>query len=564
MRKRFYYLLAIVCCLISFSVTAQNTVGVLSLDETSASQGYNLVYPAPQSNAYLLDNCGRVVNVWTDSSNFRPGNAAYLLEDGNLFKCKRDASVAGDSIWAGGGGESVEIRDWDNNLVWSMTINNDWERMHHDAIVMPNGNVMMIVWEKKTLAESIAAGRDTSLIDEGKLWPDYLLEVTPIYPDSYTVAWEWHAWDHLVQDFDSTKDNYGDPSLESGKINLNYTGIGGGEADWLHFNALDYNPVLDQVVVSCPEFNEIWIIDHSTTTSQAASSAGGSGGRGGDLMFRWGNPMAYGKGDSTDIVFAYQHNPNWIDDLVPSSVQDYNKMIIFNNRIPGGPDGEYSAVHVLNPVFNTYDWKYEVDGNGAYLPPAADWTYVKPDTSSMYSNIISGAQRLENGNTLIDVGRPGYAFEIDENENVVWEFKNPLIASGPATQGDTLALSTNMMFRMVRYPIGFPGFAGRDLTPGGILEIGSDSTFCVALDVGTPEPIEEIQAVYPNPAFDQLTIERSTAEPMVAELYNLHGQVMRQTTIRGFKSRVDVNDLTPGIYFLRIDHGGAIKVMIGR
>lgn len=230
MRKRFYYLLAIVCCLISFSVTAQNTVGVLSLDETSASQGYNLVYPAPQSNAYLLDNCGRVVNVWTDSSNFRPGNAAYLLEDGNLFKCKRDASVAGDSIWAGGGGESVEIRDWDNNLVWSMTINNDWERMHHDAIVMPNGNVMMIVWEKKTLAESIAAGRDTSLIDEGKLWPDYLLEVTPIYPDSYTVAWEWHAWDHLVQDFDSTKDNYGDPSLESGKINLNYTGIGGGEA----------------------------------------------------------------------------------------------------------------------------------------------------------------------------------------------------------------------------------------------------------------------------------------------------------------------------------------------
>ncbi len=546
----------------SISVNAQNTVGVLSLDETSASQGYNLIYPAPQSNAYLIDNCGRVVNVWTDSSNFRPGNAAYLLDDGNLFKTKRDAAVAGDSIWAGGGGETVELRDWDNNLLWSMTINDTLERMHHDAIVMPNGNVMMIVWEKKTEAEALAAGRDPALLTEGKLWPDYLLEVTPIYPDSFTVAWEWHAWDHLVQDYDSTKANFGNPSLESGKINLNYTGPGGGEADWLHFNSVDYNEVVDQVIISCPEFNEVWIIDHSTTTAQAAGSIGGSGGRGGDLMFRWGNPMAYGKGDSTDIIFGYQHDPIWIDDFVPPSVQDYNKLMVFNNRIPGGPDGEYSAVHVFNPVFNTYDWIYEVDANGAYLPTEPEWTYVKPDTVSMYSNIISSAQRLENGNTLIDVGRQGYAFEIDANENVVWEFENPLIASGPLSQGDVPSLSSNMMFRVKRYPIGFPGFNGRDLTPGGILEMNADSTFCVALDVSTPEPIEAIQSVYPNPAHDQLTIERSTAEPMVAELVNLHGQVMRQATIRGFKSRLDVSGLTSGIYFLRIDRGGAIKVMI--
>ena len=121
-----------------------------------------------------------------------------------------------------------------------------------------------------------------------------------------------------------------------------------------------------------------------------------------------------------------------------------------------------------------------------------------------------------------------------------------------------------MMFRVFRYPVDYAGFANRDLTPGAILEMNADSTFCVALDVGTPEPAEEIQAVYPNPAVDQLNIERSVATPALAELINLHGQVMRKTTLRGYQSKMDLNGLTPGIYLLRVDNKGAIKVMIQR
>jgi len=477
---------------------SQNTVGVLSFDEFAISPGYNLIFPAPQSNAYLLDNCGRVVNTWTDSTNIRPGNTIHLMDDGNLLICKRDANVAGDSIWAGGGGEFVEIRDWDNNLVWSMTLNNESERFHHEAMPMPNGNVLAIVWENKTEAEALAAGRNPALLPEGKVWPDYLLEVTPIGSDSFTVAWEWHAWDHLVQDYDSTKANFGDPALNPGKIDLNYV-TEGGMADWLHFNAIDFNPTLNQIMISSPEFSELWIIDHSTTTAQAATGFGGASGRGGDLMFRWGNPMAYRQGDSTDTQVFYAHTAHWVDDNLPSTVQDFGKIMFFNNRIPGGPDGTYSEATVISPTFVSYDWRYEVLSNGTYAPAAPDWRYTTADTVSMYSNILSSARRLPNGNTLINVGRQGYAVEIDANGTEVWQYENPLTANGPATQGDIQALSSNMMFRMDRYPKDYGAFTGRDMTPGDVLELGSDSTLCQRLDVGAPSPIEFIPIQWPTP-----------------------------------------------------------------
>ena len=67
-------------------------------------------------------------------------------------------------------------------------------------------------------------------------------------------------------------------------------------SDLLHMNAVAYNVELDQIVVSTPRFNEIWIVDHSTTTAQAAGHSGGRWKKGGDLLYRWGNPRAYSRG----------------------------------------------------------------------------------------------------------------------------------------------------------------------------------------------------------------------------------------------------------------------------
>jgi hypothetical protein len=70
-------------------------------------------------------------------------------------------------------------------------------------------------------------------------------------------------------------------------MNLNY-GASATQTDWIHLNSIDYNSVLDQILLSSHAISEVWIIDHSTSTAQAASHTGGNSGKGGDIIYRWG------------------------------------------------------------------------------------------------------------------------------------------------------------------------------------------------------------------------------------------------------------------------------------
>ena len=103
--------------------------------------------------------------------------------------------------------------------------------------------------------------------------------------------------DHLIQDFDASKANYGEVAEHPELIDLNFrlseTTNYRDPSDWIHSNGIDYNPELDQIVLSPSNFSEVWIIDHSTTRTEAAGSNGGNSGKGGDLLYRWGNPRAY-------------------------------------------------------------------------------------------------------------------------------------------------------------------------------------------------------------------------------------------------------------------------------
>ena len=533
--------------LTSFGLQAQRTIGLLSYKPWLSYDGFNMIYPHNQPNVYLLNNCGEIVHVWEGEEGQRPGNTAYLREDGTLIKTSRSANIMSDPIWAGGGGEKIEIRDWNNNLIKEYSLNTDTERLHHDIAPMKNGNVLAIVWELKTKEEAIEAGRDLSLLKDDELWPDKIIEWNP---ETNEIVWEWHAWDHLIQDYDETKANYGVVADHPEKININYD-TSDGAADWFHTNAIDYDPINDQILLSVPTFDEMWVIDHTTTTEEAASGSGGFNGMGGDLLYRWGNPAAYNQGTENDKKLFYQHDVQFVDNFLSEAHPLYGKFAAFNNRI--GDD--YSSVVVWDNPYDMYEASFEKIGS-VFAPDDYKINRTHPIPQNMFSTGLSSVQVLPNNNLLICDGRHGYSFEITQDDDIVWEYKTPLKNGASATQGDTLEINNNLTFRMTRYPLNYPAFEGRDLSFKGFLELGSDEEFCNNI-----LPIEmtynnDLLKIYPNPSNQFITIEWESKMHETLQIIDLYGNTIRTFDATGARVFQDVSDLAPGHYFVRTSRGG--------
>jgi Arylsulfotransferase (ASST) len=444
-------------------------------NDPKAFRGYTLLNPMNTKTAYLIDMEGRVVKQWKSEHNSM--HAAHILANGNLF---RVAALSGaDRAFGAGPGAAGIVQEfgWDGDLVWDFRFHNDKQYPHHDAIKMPSGNVLMVVWDKKTADQAIAAGRKKELVGDYVL-PDSVLEIKPTGQTTGEVVWEWHLWDHLVQDHDATKANYGDVVAHPELVDINFVenpmgpgpGPGGGKGpgpgpqvkvakaagpppdaksdpvkkaeaeklksigyvgspqarsqrvnpDWTHVNSVDYNPALDQIMISVHEFSEIWIIDHSTTTAQAAGHSGGRAGKGGDLLYRWGNPHVYRAGTKADQTLFAQHNAQWI----PPGIPGEGHMLVFNN---GGhrPDGSYTSVdEVVLPVDS--QGQYAHQPGAAYGPKQAIWSYSAPKKSDFYAFFISGTHRLPNGDTMICSGPNGTLFEVTPEKEMVWKYVNPV------------------------------------------------------------------------------------------------------------------------------------------
>ena len=438
-------------------VRAQERTMGLMLNDSAAFVGYTLFAPLSYDVTYLINNEGLLVHSW--ESAFTPGNSAYLLENGNLL---RTADVGNSRFRAGGTGGRVEEFDWDGNPVWEFDYSSAMFCQHHDIEQLLGGNILMVAWEYKSRPEAIAAGRDPARIREDALWPDHVIEVDPA---TDSIVWEWHLWDHLVQDFDPTKANYGVVADHPELVDINFiTGNPGGNADWIHTNSVDYNEEFDQVILSTHELSEIWVIDHSTTTEEARGHTGGRYGKGGDLLYRWGNPQAYRRGTPADRQLFKQHDAQWI----PDSLSGAGNILIFNNG-PDRPGGNYTTIDEIVPPVDD-SGRYTIGPDSTYGPEAPTWSYQAPNPPDFYASHISGCQRMPNGNTLICDGPHGVFFEVAPDTEVVWRYINPVTDSGPMEQGESIPDGRNRVFRAYRYAPEYAGFAGRILTPGDPVE----------------------------------------------------------------------------------------------
>jgi Arylsulfotransferase (ASST) len=432
----------------------RRTLGLLQ-SKAGAFEGYTLLSPLGSTKTSLIDMRGRQVHSWV--SKYKPGAIVELLPNGNLLR----AGTVGNTKFAPGRGGIVEEFDWQGNLVWQFQYSSSMHVLHHDVARLPNGNTLMIAWEVKTRSEAIAAGRNPDLLDGPELWPDNIIEVDP----KGKIVWEWSVWDHLIQDYDATKTNYGSVGAHPELVDLNFAPNGGLD-DWMHTNSITYNASLDQIMISVRHFNELWVIDHSTTNAEAASHKGGRSGKGGDLLYRWGNPQTYHAGGPMDQRLFWQHDSHWIEKGLPGA----GNIMIFNNGV-GHPIGLVSSVDEIVPP--TVDAKGNYPRTGkAWGPKTVHWTWPKTLSYGFFAPFVSGSQRLPNGNTLICQGQKGQILEVLNTGEVVWEYRNPITPKGPAMQGEDPMWNPGgtSIFRAQRYAPDYPAFAKKTLTRGKAVE----------------------------------------------------------------------------------------------
>ena len=272
---------------------AQNTIGTV-LNTADAYDGYTLF--TVDKSTYLINNCGQVVHEWT--SDYLYGKSVYILPNGDLL---RGEEIQNEDVPIPGIGGRLAIRNWDNELLWSYTFSTETMTSHHDVYPLPNGNILVLLIEKRNREDAIQAGRDPDQLIEDFLYDEKIIEIEPVGTNEINIVWEWSFWDHLVQDFDETKDNYGDVLMNPQLLDINYMGVSNAKMNWLHVNSIQYNESLDQIVVSSRHMGEFYMIDHSTTKEEAAGHTGGLRGKGGDFLYRWGNPQAYKAGDGVDV-----------------------------------------------------------------------------------------------------------------------------------------------------------------------------------------------------------------------------------------------------------------------
>jgi hypothetical protein len=368
--------------------------------------GQILFAPYYSTTTYLIDRDGTVNHTW--SSAYQPFTEAYWLGDGTILR----------PILSGGGGGGVQKILWDGTLAWNYRYTAPGCTCHHDIKYLPSGNVLMIVWTTKTRADYIAAGRDPNTIPGSTFLADKIIEVKQTGSTSGEIVWEWNVWDHLIQDYDSSKANYGVVGDHPELIDINF-GDYFENLDWLHTNSLDYNSTFDQILIDVHNFDEVWVVDHNTTTQEAAGHTGGHYGHGGDLLYRWGNPQAYRRGTSSDKKLFFQHDATWIKPGYPGA----GDILVFNNGL-NRPDPKYSTVDEFTPPINSTGWYYLEPGS-AYGPENLTWQYIANPPTSFYSNVFSGALRLKDGDTLICNGIPGKFFEVTPDGTTVWQYTNP-------------------------------------------------------------------------------------------------------------------------------------------
>jgi Arylsulfotransferase (ASST) len=430
-------LLVAVCALIASGVTSSShagprvfATGTTTYDPDKAWNGYTIHDTPGERGAVLIDMNGNAVKRWPEMLGFPPRilPGGYVM-GGIVTRAPHQENVAlvqldwdGNEIWRFDRNEQVQTRD--GETVWAARQHHDWQREgnpvgYYAPGAVPatdRGRTLILAHKNVTKPE----------ISDKRLEDDYLVEVSW----DGDVLWEWLASDH-VEEFGFSEDArnaiYRSGSYDKAR----------GSVDWLHINSASYvgpNHWYD-------EGDERFAPDNIIISSREASFVAIIA-RTGGIVWRLGPDYRATQAEREIGQIIGQHHPH----IIPKGLPGAGNLLVFDNGgrsgygvgNPNAPNGVgivsrfNSRVLEINPVTLEIVWKYS--------------PYVGTEVFRFFSWYVSSAQRLPNGNTMINEGADGRIFEVTTDGEIVWEYVNPYPAEDPGVG------VTSRIYRAYRVP----------------------------------------------------------------------------------------------------------------
>lgn len=343
-------------------------------DKGKIDKSYTLLTPyATKENfdhagtVYLLDLYGKPVHTWHTEY---PGMYAKMKKNGNLLVSLVYPKKFEDQPEGGKTGAIQEL-DWAGNVVWEYKN----PMLHHDFDVLPNGNVIALVWEPipEDMAKNIQGGIPHSEF-KGRIWADAIIEIDK----KGKIISKWHGYEHI-------------------NVNNDIFSPSDRRSVWGYINSLQYipkDPFLgkEAYLVSVRKLSVVRLISKRT----------------GKII--WESPKGF---------MNYQHDATYTQK---------GSILVFDNRL----FYEFSVVTEIDPKTNKIIWQFW-PGKGSN------------EQTKFKETIVSGAQRLKNGNTFVVEGTKGHLFEVTPEGKLVWDMISPYEIN---TQGPW---PNNFLFKARRY-----------------------------------------------------------------------------------------------------------------
>lgn len=424
--QRLAAVLLVAASVLAHAAPSVYPTGVTIYDPSQTWNGFTVLSLLGTQAVVVIDMQGREVKRW-DGFNDSAGGPARILPGGIVIAAAgarpphQEATALvmrnfeGNVIWRFSRNERIETRD--GQTIWSSRQHHDWQRADFPAGYYspeytpgPGGaNTLLLTHTNHTVPE----------VADVPLEDDRLIEIAP----DGRILWEWKAAGH-IDELGFAEDARGVIRRAPGYNPQR------GSFDWLHINSATYvGPnrwfdggderfAPDNVIISSRSASLLAIVD-----------------REGHVVWRIGPDFSASEELRAIGQIIGQHHAH----LIPKGLPGAGNVLVFDN---GGSSG-YGFAGPIAPngvgaFARAYSRVLEIDPVTLELV----WSYTAPN--QFFSTNISGAQRLENGNTLITEGAPGRVFEVTPEGRIVWEYMVPYFSEGPR--------SSNSVYRAYRLP----------------------------------------------------------------------------------------------------------------